>query len=81
MNDNNSYIRSFEIGKPIYSDGVSEVVESKHPKFPVSVIVTGMVGWEEYTLIPAQNGLRILPGARESKIPLRCTSACWVCPG
>ncbi|KAG0324705.1 hypothetical protein BG000_002101 [Podila horticola] len=70
MNDNNSYIPSFEIGKPIYYNGVSEVVESKHPYFLAGVIVTGMVGWEEYTLIPAQNGLRILPGARESKIPL-----------
>ncbi|KAG0035834.1 hypothetical protein BGZ82_005060 [Podila clonocystis] len=72
MNDNNPYIPCFEIGKPIYSDGVSEVVKSKHPKFAVGAIVTGMVGWEEYTVVPTPHtdNLRILSGIRESKIPL-----------
>ncbi|KAG0082005.1 hypothetical protein BGZ92_011932 [Podila epicladia] len=42
MNDNNLYIPYFEIGKSICSDGVSDVVESKHLAFPVGAIVTGM---------------------------------------
>ncbi|KAG0300455.1 hypothetical protein BGZ99_003786, partial [Dissophora globulifera] len=65
-----SYVPSFQIGQPLVGDGVSEVTESKNPDFPIGSIVTGMVGWEEYTLVSGGQYLRVIPGARESKIPL-----------
>ncbi|KAG0097062.1 hypothetical protein BGZ93_003499 [Podila epicladia] len=83
MNDNNLYIPYFEIGKSICSDGVSDVVESKHLAFPVGAIVTGMVGWEEYTVVYASqiDHLRVLPGVRESKIPLSLNIGLLSMPG
>ncbi|KAG0284616.1 hypothetical protein BGZ98_005867, partial [Dissophora globulifera] len=65
-----SYVPSFEIGQPMVGGGVSEVIESKNPAFPIGSIVTGMVGWEEYTLVSGGQDLHVIPGARESKIPL-----------
>ncbi|KAG0314784.1 hypothetical protein BGZ99_007852 [Dissophora globulifera] len=65
-----SYIPSFQIGQPMVSGGVSEVTESKNLAFPVGSIVTGTIGWEEYTLVSGGQDLRVIPDARESKIPL-----------
>lgn len=65
-----SYTAAFEIGAPLNASGVSEVVESKNASFPVGTIVTGFVGWEEYTVVAGAQGLRAVPNARESKIPL-----------
>ncbi|KAG0006517.1 hypothetical protein BGZ65_007134 [Modicella reniformis] len=69
-NTDNSYTAGFKIGQPLDGAGVSEVIESKNPAFPVGAIVTGMVGWEEYTVVAGAKGLRAIPNARESKIPL-----------
>ncbi|KAG0310466.1 hypothetical protein BGZ99_000365 [Dissophora globulifera] len=65
-----SYVPSYPIGQPVSGGGVSEVTESKNPAFPIGSIVTGMVGWEEYTLVSGGQGLRVIPNARDSKIPL-----------
>ena len=50
--------------------GVSEVIESNNPAFPVGEIVTGNINWEERSVIPGGQGLRIIPNGRNSKIPL-----------
>ncbi|KAF8938366.1 hypothetical protein EDD21DRAFT_439991 [Dissophora ornata] len=65
-----SYVAGFQIGQPLNASGVSEVIESKNDAFPVGSVVTGFVGWEQYSVVPAAQGLRVIPGARESKIPL-----------
>ncbi|KAF8931570.1 hypothetical protein BGZ58_007554 [Dissophora ornata] len=65
-----SYIGRFSAGQPIDNLAVAEVITSKNPKVPVGSIVVGFLGWEEYTRVPASNPLRIIEGARESKIPL-----------
>lgn len=70
MRDANSYVAGFQIGQPLNGSGVSEVVESKNAAFPKGSIVTGSVGWEEYTVVPGAQGLRVIPNARDSKIPL-----------
>ncbi|KAI9240743.1 MAG: hypothetical protein BYD32DRAFT_407605 [Podila humilis] len=69
----NSYVSSFVLGKPFSSGGVSEVVQSRNPSFPVGAIVTGETYWEEYSHIPASaaSGFKVVEGARESKIPIR----------
>ncbi|KAF9980734.1 hypothetical protein BGZ75_008034 [Mortierella antarctica] len=70
-----SYVPSFVLGKPFSSGGVSEVVESRNPKFPVGAIVTGETNWEEYSHVSAATAaasdLQIVDGARDSKIPIR----------
>lgn len=65
-----SYTAGFKIGAPLDASGVSEVIESKNPAFPIGTIVTGFVGWEEHSVVAGAQGLRALPNARESKIPL-----------
>ncbi|KAF9962989.1 hypothetical protein BGZ70_007731 [Mortierella alpina] len=69
-NATNSYVGGFQIGQPLNGSGVSEVVESKNASYPVGTIVTGSVGWEEYTVVAGAQGLRAIPNARNSKIPL-----------
>ncbi|KAG0018996.1 hypothetical protein BGZ81_009966 [Podila clonocystis] len=68
-----SYVPSFELGKPLSSGGVSEVIQSRNPSFPVGAIVTGETNWEEYTHVRAAATLdfKVVEGARDSKIPIR----------
>lgn len=71
MNDvKDSVVPNYELGLPLDSNGVSEVVESKNDQFPVGSVVTGTTGWENYTVVGAQNDLNFIPNARESKLPL-----------
>ncbi|KAG0208761.1 hypothetical protein BGX28_000382 [Mortierella sp. GBA30] len=63
----------YHIGATLGCDGVSEVIRSKNPAFPVGTLVAGFIGWEEYSFITQARGLRPLPpDAREqqTKIPL-----------
>ncbi|KAG0050771.1 hypothetical protein BGZ83_004460 [Gryganskiella cystojenkinii] len=69
-NTEKSYTAGFEIGKPLNGSGVSEVIESKNASFPVGSIVTGFVGFEQYSIVHGAHGLRIIPDGRNSKIPL-----------
>ncbi|KAF9345420.1 hypothetical protein BGX34_004783, partial [Mortierella sp. NVP85] len=70
MRESKSYIAGFKIGEPLIASGVSQVVESKNASFPVGAIVTGMVGWEEYTVVAGAQDLRVIPHAPNSRIPL-----------
>ncbi|KAG0321469.1 hypothetical protein BGZ99_003902, partial [Dissophora globulifera] len=65
-----SYSPAFEIGEPLDARGVAEVIESKNAKFPVGSIVHAFVGWEEYSVVPDLSTTRIIPEARECRLPL-----------
>ncbi|KAF8932883.1 hypothetical protein BGZ52_009164 [Haplosporangium bisporale] len=65
-----SYSAAFEIGKALDARGVAEVIESKNAKYPVGSIIHAFVGWEEYTVLPDLPTTRIIPGARETNLPL-----------
>ncbi|KAK9763049.1 hypothetical protein K7432_010641 [Basidiobolus ranarum] len=79
-----SYSPAFTLGEVMLAGGVSEVIKSKNPEFKEGDIVSGMIGWENYTIIrdnkdlrkiegavlPGSKGLRKIEGARESSIPL-----------
>ncbi|KAJ6810948.1 polygalacturonase-like [Iris pallida] len=54
----NSYIPPFQPGSVIRGLGVSKVVDSNNPNFAVGDFVSGMTGWEEYTLIEDTEQLR-----------------------
>ena len=70
MRNAKSYVPGFQIGEAMSGYGISEVIESKNEAFPIGAIVSGFTGWQEYSVIPGASGLRVLPGARESPIPL-----------
>ncbi|KAF9902074.1 hypothetical protein BX616_002050 [Lobosporangium transversale] len=65
-----SYSPAFEIGQPLDARGIAEVIESKNEKYPKGSIIHAFIGWEEYTILPDLPTTRIIPDARESKLPL-----------
>jgi hypothetical protein len=48
MNDSKSYVPSFEIGKPIQSGIIAEVIDSTHSEFKKGDFVSGILEWKEY---------------------------------
>lgn len=53
-----SYIPPFLPGKPIEGFGVSKVVDSDNPSFKPGDLISGITGWEEYSLIRRTEQLR-----------------------
>ena len=49
-----SYSPPFELGKPITNRGVAKVVKSNNDKFKEGDLVVGMIGTEEYSIVPGQ---------------------------
>ncbi|XP_006645151.1 2-alkenal reductase (NADP(+)-dependent) [Oryza brachyantha] len=62
-----SYVPPFKPGSVIEGFGVARVVDSTHPGFSAGDIVSGMTGWEEYTLIDKPERLSTI---QQSDIPL-----------
>jgi NADPH-dependent curcumin reductase len=58
MNDSKSYAASQGLGEVMIGGTVGEVFESKHPKFAVGDKVVGMGGWQQYSVVDANQ-----PGA------------------
>jgi NADPH-dependent curcumin reductase CurA len=50
MSDSKSYVPSFEIGKPIQSGIIAEVIDSTHSEFTKGDFVSGMLEWKEYQI-------------------------------
>ncbi|KAF9166422.1 hypothetical protein DFQ26_007908 [Actinomortierella ambigua] len=71
-----SYVPAFELNKPLETRTVSEVIESKNPAFPVGSIVVGLADFSQYAVVRKDKvaNLRILPNARDERIPL----SAWV---
>lgn len=58
MNDSKSYAQPQPLGEVMIGGTVGEIVESRHPKFAVGDKVVGMGGWQEYSVVDANQ-----PGA------------------
>ncbi len=58
--DEDSYIPPVGLGEVMRSSGLAEVIESKHPGFPVGSRVMGMIGWTEYAVSTGER-LNIVP--------------------
>ncbi|CAJ0649439.1 9800_t:CDS:2 [Entrophospora sp. SA101] len=71
-----SYIHAFTVGEILEAGGISEVIKSNNPKYKVGDLYSGMVGWEEYSVITAKNANQNamftegLNAAKSSNIPL-----------
>jgi NADPH-dependent curcumin reductase CurA len=48
MNDSKSYVPSFELGKPIQSGIIAQVIDSTHSEFRKGDYVSGNLEWKEY---------------------------------
>ncbi len=51
MNDAAGYLPPIDIGAPIRSAGIGEVVTSHTARFGVGELVFGMLGWQDYALV------------------------------
>jgi NADPH-dependent curcumin reductase CurA len=77
--DYTSYIPPFTPGKPIDGYGVSKVVLSKNPAFKEGDYVTSFTRWEEYSVIPGGNGLKVIDTSES--MPLSYYLGCLGMPG
>jgi NADPH-dependent curcumin reductase CurA len=59
MNDAKSYAVPQELGKVMQGGTVGEVVESRSPKFQPGDKVVGMGGWQEYSVVAADQPMGI----------------------
>lgn len=62
-----SYIPPFVPGSPLQGFGVAKVVDSDNPNFKPGDLVSGITGWEEYSLIQNTEQLRKI---EQDDIPL-----------
>jgi hypothetical protein len=54
MNEGKSYIEPFELGRVIAAGAVGRVVRSSSREFEEGDTVEGMMGWQQYALVPAR---------------------------
>lgn len=50
MDDVPSYFPPVQIGEPMRSSAMAQVVQSGNPQYPVGSLVMGLFGWQEYAL-------------------------------
>ena len=46
-----SYMPAVELGEPMRAGGISQVIESTHPKYKAGDLVNYLCGWQEYVVI------------------------------
>jgi NADPH-dependent curcumin reductase CurA len=61
MNDAESYARPLAIGEVMTGGAVAYVEGSNHPSFRADEVVEGMLGWQEYAVVPGHALRRIDP--------------------
>ena len=61
MNDRKSYVAPFAVNEVITGGGIGEVVESRSSSLQPGDIVTGMLGWELYSVSKAKDLMKIDP--------------------
>lgn len=63
MNDVKSYVPPFEIGEVLEAGVVGEVIESRHGGFSPGDLVSGMLGWENYSLSDGKGLRKVAKGS------------------
>lgn len=59
MNEGKSYAQPQPLGEVMIGGTVGEVVESRNPKFAVGDKVVGMGGWQEYSVVDANQPMAV----------------------
>src|SRR5689334_10470969 len=62
MNDAESYVEPFQVGKPLDGAAVGEVVASNAPEVPVGATVVHGLGWRDFAVADA-NRVRVVDPA------------------
>jgi len=63
ITDMPQYMPPVQIGDVMRGSGVAEVVESRDPKLAPGDLVTGMIGWQDYSLSGSSLAVRKVPRA------------------
>lgn len=65
LTDDGGYMRPVQIGEPMRTMGIGQVVESRNPGYSPGDIVEGFLAWQDYTLARSDGPmpLRVLPAA------------------
>ncbi len=67
MNDSESYVPSFELGKPMDGGCVGTVIESKHPDFSEGDVVLGNKGWREFWISDGKEVQKLPPDTADTQ--------------
>ncbi|MFQ5534533.1 MAG: NADP-dependent oxidoreductase [Sphingomonadales bacterium] len=62
MNDVKSYVPPFQTGEVISGGAIGEIVASRNPGFAEGDIVSGMLGWEQYSISNGAGLIKLDPG-------------------
>jgi len=60
MNEEKSYVPSFELGKPLQSGIIAEVTDSNNSGYKIGDIISGNLEWKEYQ-VSTGKGLQTIP--------------------
>jgi len=63
MNDTKSYVPPFQIGEVLQAGVVGQVAASRHPDFAEGDYVTGMLGWENFSISDGSQLRKVTAGA------------------
>jgi len=64
-----NYLTGMQLGEPVQSIVLGEVIESKHPEYPIGAIVNARTAWEEHSLLDGSDLCSILEPAPD--VPLK----------
>lgn len=69
MSDMDQYMPPVEIGDVMRAGGVGQIVQSKNPALPEGRLVSGLLGWQDYSVVGGDRSLppSLLPA---SKVPI-----------
>ena len=62
MNDAKSYVPPFQVGEVLQAGVIGQVVESRNEAYAEGDYVTGMLGWENYSLSDGAQLGKVVPG-------------------
>jgi hypothetical protein len=65
-----TYLPAIEIGAPIRSGGLGEVIASQRDDTPVGATVFGMFGWQQYAVVAADTMVQQVPDGIEAEAAL-----------
>ena len=63
MNDAESYVPPFRLGKPLEGGAIGTVIESRSPELTAGNLVLHMLGWRDEAVLPARQARKIAVAA------------------
>ncbi len=63
MNDAESYVPPFRLGKPLEGGAIGAVIESRSPELTAGDLVLHMLGWRDEAVLPARQARKIAVAA------------------